>query len=179
VTSQIPDTFVYQGEKYELVGLDGGKLVTPQDYGMNPKMLHTACYRGFYSTYEITNDGLFLTEMVIGEVEEGHKSIQGIMPKLPPQDSHGYPTYQGLRLLTPFIGKLKLGKDFINELYVHMGYQDVTSYETLLEFTFDAGKLVSMENISVENATNRVALQKNDDFIESIDDSFFTNMELE
>ncbi|MEH1867409.1 MAG: hypothetical protein V7K69_20695 [Nostoc sp.] len=93
MTSQIPDTFLYNAEEYELVALDGERLIT---YGMQPQMLHTACYRGFYSTYEITNDGLFLTEMVIGEVEEGHKSIQGIMPKLPSKESHGYPTYQGL-----------------------------------------------------------------------------------
>ncbi|NJN13813.1 MAG: hypothetical protein HC815_40425, partial [Richelia sp. RM1_1_1] len=92
MTSQIPDTFIYNGEEYELIALDGEGLITPQDYGMNPEMLHTACYRGFYSTYEITNDGLFLTEMVIGEVEEGYKSIQGIMPTLPNKNSSNYPT---------------------------------------------------------------------------------------
>ncbi|ODG97124.1 MULTISPECIES: hypothetical protein [unclassified Nostoc] len=160
MTSQIPDTFLYQGEKYELVALDGERLITPQDYGMKPQMLHTACYRGFYSTYEITNDGLFLTEMVIGEVEEGHKSIQGIMPKLPSQNSHGYPTYKGLRLITPFAGRIRLGKDFIQELYVHMGYQKPTAYETLLEFAFEVGKLVSMQDISDENSKNRGAFKK-------------------
>jgi hypothetical protein len=54
MTSQIPDTFLYKGEKYELVGLSGEGLIIPQDYGMQPQMLETACYRGFYSTYEIT-----------------------------------------------------------------------------------------------------------------------------
>jgi hypothetical protein len=31
MTSQIPDTFLYKGEEYELVGLSGEGLVTPQD----------------------------------------------------------------------------------------------------------------------------------------------------
>ena len=37
MTSQIPDTFIYNGEKCELVALDGEGLITPKDYCMNPK----------------------------------------------------------------------------------------------------------------------------------------------
>jgi hypothetical protein len=155
MTAQIPDKFLYQCEKYNLAGIDGKKLITPQDYGMNPKMLHTACWRGFYSTYEITNDGLFLIEMTIGEVAEGYKPIQDIMPKLPSQDSYSYPTYQGLKLFTSFTGKILLGKDFIKELYVHLGIQAPTSYETLLQVTLEAGKPINIQDISSENAEKR------------------------
>lgn len=182
MTSQIPDTFIYNGEEYKLIALDGEGLITPQDYGMNPKMLHTACYRGFYSTYDTTNDGLFLTEMVIGKVEEGYKSIQGIMPTLPNKDNRHYPTYKGLRLLTTFTGKIRLGKDFIQELYVHMGYQKASAYETLLEFTFEAGKLVSMQDISASNAKKRGNFKKKfetGDIVQNIDESFSLNIEIE
>lgn len=191
MTSQIPDTFLYEGEEYELVGVDGEKLITPQDYGMNPEMLHTACYRGFYCTYQLTNDGLFLTQMVIGKVEEGYQPIDGIMPKLPSQDSHSELTYQGLKLLTPFTGKLLLGQNCIGEL--SSGYEDATSYQTLLEFTLEAGKLVTMRDISAENAKNRLALFESleiddvnsfdyfgdfddDDLAESIGDPDFTDI---
>jgi len=182
MTSQIPDTFIYDGEKYELVALDGEGLITPQDYGMNPEMLHTACYRGFYCTYDITNDGLFLTEMVIGEVEEGYKSIQDIMPTLSNKDSRDYPTYKGLRLLTSFTGKIRLGKDFIRELYVHMGYQKPSAYETLLEFDFEAGKLMSMQNISASNAKKRGNFKKKfetGDIVQIINESFSLDIEIE
>ncbi|MBD2255015.1 hypothetical protein [Nostoc parmelioides] len=160
MTSQIPDTFLYKGEEYELVGLNGESLVIPQDYGMQPQMLHTACYRGFYSTYEITDEGLFLTQMVIGEVEGGHKPIQGIMPEIPPGEKYGYPTYQGLRLLTPFTGRISLGKDFIRDFYVHMGYQKGSAFERLLEFSFEAGRVVSVQDISAENSTKRGAFKE-------------------
>jgi hypothetical protein len=182
MTAQIPDTFIYDGEEYELVALDGEGLIIPQDYGMEPEMLHTACYRGFYSTYEITNDGLFLTEMVIGEVEEGHKSIQGIMPKIPSDRFHGYPTYKGLRLLTPFTGRIRLGKDFIKDLYIHMGYQKASAFETLLEFAFEAGKLVSMQDKSADNAKNRGAFKKRfetGNSIQSINESFSLDIDIE
>ncbi|MFN6498191.1 MAG: hypothetical protein RMX65_014455 [Nostoc sp. DedQUE01] len=182
MTSQIPDTFLYNGEEYELVALDGEGLITPQDYGMQPQMLHTACYRGFYSTYEITDEGLFLTQMVIGEVEGGHKPIQDIMPQLPSGKRQSYPTYQGLRLLTPFTGKMRLGKDFIRELYVHMGYQKGSAFETLSEFSFEAGRLLSVQDISAENSQKRGTFKERfetGELVQSIDEAFSLDMDIE
>lgn len=171
MTSQIPDKFIYNGEEYELVGVDGGELITPQDYGMEPEMLHTACYRGFYCKYKLTDDGLFLTEMVIGKVEEGYQPIEGIMPTFPSDGSYSNIIYQGLKLLTPFTGRLLLGKNLIVEL--SSGYEDATSYNTLLEVTLTAGKLVSIQDVSMENAKNRdTETEIFDDF--SFDDSFLT-----
>lgn len=182
MTSQIPDRFLYIGEQYTLVALDGEGLIKPQDYGMKPKMLHTGCYRGFYSTYEVTNDGLFLTEMVIGKVEEGYQPIQAIMPKQPDSNSHSYFTYKGLKLFAPFTGTLKIAKDFIKELYIHMGYQKASAYETVLEFKFEKGKFVMMKDISSENATKRGNFKERfetGDIMQSIEESFSLDMNLE
>jgi hypothetical protein len=167
MTAQIPDTFLYKGEQYSLVALDGEKLITPQDYGMNPRMLHTACYRGFYSNYEINNDGLFLKEMTIGEVDGGWKPIQGIMPTpdkyiqgiMPTPDKYNKFSYKDLNLLTPFTGRIQLGKNFIRDFYVHGSYQKAIGFQTLLELTFAEGKLVSTQDLSSENAQKRAALK--------------------
>ncbi|MBD2616502.1 hypothetical protein H6G94_35690 [Nostoc punctiforme FACHB-252] len=182
MTSQIPDTFLYNGEEYQLVALAGEGLITPQDYGMQPQMLETACYRGFYSTYEITDEGLFLTQMVIGEVKGRHKPIQGVMPSIPSGDRYGYPTYQGLRLLTPFTGKMRLGKDFIRDLYVRMGYQKGSAFETLLEFSFEAGRLLSVQDISAENSQKRGTFKERfetGELVQSIDEAFSLDMDIE
>jgi hypothetical protein len=182
MTAQIPDTFLYHGEEYSLVALDGEGSITPQDYGMQPAMLHTACYRGFYSTYVIADNALFLIEMTIGEVEEGYKPVQGILPTIPKEGSHDYPKYKGLRLLTPFTGKIRLGKDFIQELYIHMGYQKATAYKTLLEFTFNEGKLISTQDLSVENAKNQGAFKKRfetGNLLQVIDEAFSLDREIE
>lgn len=179
MTSQIPDSFHYNGEQYELVAFDGEKLITPQDYGMNPEMLHTACYRGFYSTYEITNEGLFLKEMTLGEVEEGLKPIQGIMPT---PDRYNEFSYKELNLLTPFTGRIQLGKDLIQELYVHMGYQKPSAYQTLLEFTFAEGKLVSAQDLSLENAQKRGAFKQRfetGNIVQGIEEAFSLDIDLE
>ena len=41
MTGQIPDTFTYKGEKYYLVGIDGGELAKPENFGMKPMMAST------------------------------------------------------------------------------------------------------------------------------------------
>lgn len=159
MTIQIPDIFIYNGGEYEILKMHGKELIAPSHFGMHPKMLHTACYRGFYCTYQINNDGLFLTKMVIGEVQEGYKPIQGIMPKLVPGDWFGYPIYEGLRIITPFTGKITLGKDFNHEMCLNdaglfsiLLHENPIYYGTVLDFTFDRGKLVSIQDLSDKNA---------------------------
>lgn len=154
MTAQIPDTFYYNGERYELVALDGEKFITPQDYGMNPLELNTGCYRGFYSTYEINNEGLFLKQMTLGKVDEGWKPIQGIMPT---PDKYDNFSYKDLNLLTPLNGRIRLGQGFIEDLIVYHGFQEAIAYPTLLELTFVEGKLVANQDLSLENAQKRRA----------------------
>lgn len=47
MTAQISDTFLFKGDQYSLIGMSGGDLISPEQFGMEPKMIHTACYRGF------------------------------------------------------------------------------------------------------------------------------------
>ncbi len=157
MTGQIRDTFLYKGETYFFVALDGEKLIIPEDYNMKPQPWSTGCWRGFYSTYEIINDSLFLKEMVICIVHEDCKPIQGIMPTARDLRVGGL-CYRDLNLITPFTGRIQVGKDFIDRLYIHAGYQTATAYRTLLEFTFVDGKLISTQDISSENAQKRDAL---------------------
>ena len=61
MTAQISDTFLFKGDEYSLIGMNGGDLASPEQFGMEPEMIHTACYRGFYATYEFTEKTLELT----------------------------------------------------------------------------------------------------------------------
>lgn len=171
MTSQIPDTFIYEGESFELVYLEGGDLIIPQDYGMNPKMLHTACYRGFYSTYEIKYKQLLLQQMVVGEIETEYPVINGVQPQ--PEDYKV--CYENLNLVTDFTGTLRIAKELIRELYIHMGYQKGTAYEKLLEFQWEHGNLISVKDLSEENSRKRGQFKEkteNQSPLELIDKSF-------
>lgn len=170
MTGQIPDTFIYNEDKFELVYLKGGNLITPQDYDMNPQMLHTACYRGFYSTYEIKNNQLLLQEMVVGEITGQYPEINGVQPK-----QQDYRVYENLNLLTDFTGIIRIAKELIDALYIHMGYQKGTAYEILLEFQFQHGHLIDFKDLSEQNRKKRGAFKqdtKNKSPLEIVNDSF-------
>ena len=51
----------------------------------------------------------------------------------------GHRLYSGVHLLIPYTGKLLLGRDFLQEYYIHMGFQQPFAYKTLMEFVFEEG----------------------------------------
>ncbi len=179
MTAQIPDTFLYKADEYELVGLEGGELFTPEQFDMVTAMLHTACYRGFYCKYELTNDALFLMEMTMLEKNDNYKPINGQMPVVGNNEFERI--YRDLHFPVPFTGKIRLGKDFIQELYVHMGFQKASAYKTVIEFVLKDGKLESFNDISEELSKKRGKFKK--DFIEGdldegINDAFSLDIDI-
>ncbi len=97
---------------------------------------HTACYRGFYATYELTEEGLYLRELTLSEKNGDYLPLEGIEPAKEDYQA----TYYGLSVVVPFTGKIRLAKDFIEELYIHMGYQKPTAFKTVLDLTLKDGR---------------------------------------
>lgn len=80
MTAQIADTFIFKGEEYSLIGIQGGDLVSPEQFGMEPEMIHTACYRGFSASYELTEESLYLRELTLREKNGNYLPIERIEP---------------------------------------------------------------------------------------------------
>ena len=134
MTGQIHDTVIYRGEKYSLVE-DSGGLPTPFDYGLIPGQMHTACWRGFYLTYIILDVRLVLDQLTIRTFDNNYPPVNGIQPV----EDNSNKVYQGLNLTLPYTGKLVIAKDFMQEKYIHMGFQPASSFRTVLELTFENG----------------------------------------
>ena len=81
MTAQILDIFIFRGCEFVLVGFAGGHLVEPEDFGMEPDTPYTACWRGFYATYEIIDGEIFLKEMMLREKNGNYKPINHLMPR--------------------------------------------------------------------------------------------------
>ena len=81
MTAQITDTFIYKGDAYQLIGINGRGLINPMQFGMIPAMISTACYRGFYATYELTDKNFFIRELTLREKDGRYLSIDGIEPE--------------------------------------------------------------------------------------------------
>ena len=178
MTAQISDKFRYRDKARALAGINGSGLFNPRQYGIQPIMLSTACYRGYYCAYEIADDALFLTEVHLGlGPEDMATAARGEGPKLfgkvPSWDCESVPDtpayvpagrplgdfkVDGLRELVPFKGGLLLGDRFIEEMYIYMEPIPPYKYRVLHELVFDAGRLVEEHDRSAQMAEFREML---------------------
>lgn len=144
MTGQIADEFRYNGEMYDLVGIDGDGLLSPTDFGMIPRAGSTACWRGFQMFYNCVNGELLLEQMNLNTQEA--ILVNGIEPK---NGEYGFShVYENLKLKVPFTGRIRIGKDFISSMYVHMGFQSSESYETVIELEIENGKVIRIKDLS-------------------------------
>jgi hypothetical protein len=178
MTGQISDTFIFKGDEYSLIGMKGGDLAAPEHFGMEPEMIHTACYRGFYASYELTKEALYLRELTLREKNGNYLSIEGIEPAKEEYQA----TYHGLSVVVPFTGKIRLAKDFIKGLSIHMGYQKPTAFEIVLDITLKGGQVVEIKDRSQEMKGRRGAFKKHfesGNLLQTIDEAFSLDMDLE
>lgn len=178
MTAQISDTFIFKGDEYSLIGMTSGDLASPEQFGMEPEMIHTGCYRGFYATYELVERALYLRKLSLREKNENYLPIGGIEA----EQEEFQATYHGLSVLIPFTGKIRLAKDLIRKLYIHMGYQKATAFKTVLDITLKGGQVVEMKDRSQEMEEKRGTFKKHYEsgtIQQTIDEAFSLDMDLE
>ncbi|HUL30393.1 MAG TPA: hypothetical protein VLZ03_08045 [Thermodesulfobacteriota bacterium] len=178
MTGQIHDRFFFKGDEYSLIGMKGGNLASPEQFGMEPVMLHTACYRGFFAKYELTGEGLYLRSLTLREKNENYLPIEGINPIKQAYQA----TYDGLNVAIRFSGKLRFAKDFVEGLYIHMGFQKATAFKTVLDITLKDGRVVEIKDRSQEIEQKRGAFKKyyeSGKMPEMIEEAFSLDMDLE
>jgi hypothetical protein len=179
MTGQMPDTVVYQGAEYALIGLRGDPLPMPQDFGIEPASPHTGCYRGFVAGWLLEDNRFFLDNLTVW-VESPAKlkdlpPINGIRPT-----KHG--KYNQLRLPVPFTGTLRLATGFIDDFYVHQGFQKPSAFKTVLDVKLVDGRVVEVKDLSEEAARRRGEFKrrymKDGDVVKSIDEAFDLDLDI-
>ena len=153
MTAQIGDLYQYGGAVYTIVARRGDMPFHPSEYGITPKPVCTACWRGYWCVYNITEEGVFLEELYIHSGDDTYPPIAGVLPE--EETYMGHHRYGGLHLRLPFTGRVLIGKDFLRQYYIHMGYQRPWAYETLIELVFKDGKLVETKDESLTAAVLR------------------------
>ncbi len=155
LTGQIPDEFRYEGEVYALVGIDGLGLPSPAKFGLEPFSSCTACWRGYMMRYDCVDNELILWGMDINVNDAiPINGVESIEPTDYPGKFFMY-SYETLGYKTRFTGKIMLAKDFIEEMYVHMGFQRAMSYRTVIEIEVKEGDIVSVKDLSEFMAEQR------------------------
>jgi len=149
MTAQIPDQFQYEGEAYYLVGLEGGTLYKPLDFGISTQMASTACWRGYQMFYDC-RDGVLILDHMYARTDD-KIVVNGVTPTESGNgDQMGFfnTFYENLVLKTKYTGSILIAKDFISEMYVHMGFQSPDSFKTVLEIHVKEGNIIEVRDLS-------------------------------
>lgn len=147
MTAQIGDKFYYKGNRYEFVSLENEIKFHPRDLGLTPMGCCTCCWRGHWCEYEISPEGLFLQNLFICTMGDNYPDVDGVKV-LGEKSVMGCSVYPNLNKKVSYNGKLIVGTDFLREYYIHAGYQRPWAYKTVLEFSFEDGKMVAIKDIS-------------------------------
>jgi hypothetical protein len=147
MTGQMSDILFYLDEEYKITGVKGEDLFHPGDVGLTPYSNSTACWRGYVASYEIDADELRLAGLLINT--EDKADINGIEAERLTESRFSY-QFAHLNLKIPFNGSILIGTDFIQSMYIHMGFQKPITYEKVIELKFKNGDLLSSEDISLK-----------------------------
>jgi hypothetical protein len=181
MTAQISDTIRYRKKPRALAGINGAGLFNPAQHGIKSAAISTACWRGYFCTYDVEDGALFLTEVHLGLGQEDAAAaargegpkLFGKIPRRYTKHGHRHDLRTGevttswessdfkvddLREPVPFTGGLLLGDDFIREMYVHMGFHPAYKFRNVHELVFDSGRLVEEHDRSAQIAEFREML---------------------
>lgn len=181
MTAQIEDIIIWKRKKYDLLGYEGEveelEIFTPRQFGMNPQSLHTACYRGFYCGYKIVRNFLYLDSLCVKDRHDHYPLINEVEATI--EEGTGY--YSELNYPIKYTGILRIGKDFHNEHYIHMGFQKPSAYGVVWDLKLTDGKITGRKDISdeVKKIEGRYRSEYSSlDISERIDDPFRRDLEL-
>lgn len=149
-------------------------------FGLKPEMMHTACYRRFYATYQLAMDSITLKELRVRDKNGQYPIIEGVEPRMDERGSIAI--YRDLEYPIRFTGKIRLARDFIQELYIHMGYQKASAFREVLDITTDEGRIVGVNDRSDEIKQIRGGFKQryeSGSIIDRIDDAFRLDLEIE
>ncbi|CAL2083390.1 hypothetical protein [Tenacibaculum sp. 190524A02b] len=153
MTAQLSDSFVFKGESYSLTGFTEGIDFHPENYNISIKSASSACWRGFVREFSIENDELLIKNFNVNDAGVTANFLQPIINGIVPKRNKGKfnffnKSYENIDLKINYTGAILIGKGFISELYVHMGFHPAWKYETVYELTFEKGNLIAYIDLS-------------------------------
>ena len=183
MTAQIGDIYKYRNQEYTIVAFSSPIWFDPQNFGLEPNMSSTACWRGYWCEYVIGDGVLLLQNLYLYNADNKYPPFYGV--EVSPQEFENYEyytlndgkirkdirpahfghrVYRDVNMLIPYTGKILLGNGFMNEYYIHMGFQQGWAYENLIELSFEKGVLSECNDLShIAKAQRKIIdLQKED-----------------
>lgn len=165
MTAQIPDEYIVSRKPYSLIAMSNDIEFNPRDFGIEPVAMHSGCWRGYFCKYRINKKGLFLDELNINS-NAPLPTIDGIEPQIYSQyDNVCSGRYKRLKRKIDYTGSIVLGTGFLDQYYIHMGFQRAWAYEKVIEVVFEKGNVVKIIDHSEKVNEIREAIDSGKDLV--------------
>ncbi len=163
MTAQIHDTFRFKDSEYSVVNMTEQIAFDPEEYGIIPSASTTACHRGFFCHYNISDRGVFLENLYINSADGEYTSIEGVLPcKKPGSDENmrymGFCLYRGLHIKVKHTGYITVGKDLLRDYYYGNMSPPYWAYKAVKRFEFKDGDLIGITDLSEKAAKTRASV---------------------
>jgi hypothetical protein len=144
------DTIEYEGEVYDLVGVHGEGLFSPEENGLDKagRWAVGPHVQSFINIYRVEGYRLLLSA-VWSQYYEVRDNPFEVRAKIYPGE---WPArYEGLSWPTPFRGRVLLGRDFVESCRIHGRWHPAWTYGKVVELFFGKwGVLVWSRDVSME-----------------------------
>ena len=157
MTAQIGDRFTFRGNDYSIVAISTPIGFEPVQFGITPLGICTACWAGYWCEYTISEEGITLKNLYINSRDNNYPASNGVEAEEDEREKFqymGHHLYKNVGIRVKYTGKILVGKDFLREYYIHMGYQRAWAYQTLVEFIFEDGSLI--ETVDYSNMAEKL-----------------------
>ncbi len=174
MTAQIGDIYKYQKKECTIVALSDANPFDPKDFGLEPHAISSACWRGYWCEYAIENDKLLLKNLYLYNEDDNYPQFNGVEVSPPEFEEYkcnggkkvtmeanfGHRVYREVNMPISYTGKILLGDGFIQEYYIHMGFQRGWAYKKLIELVFEEGILLECNDLSHIAKAQREAMKQ-------------------
>ncbi|RSM75957.1 hypothetical protein DMH04_37260 [Kibdelosporangium aridum] len=143
----MPDEVLFGDTWFAVTAVDGTGLFDPGRHGLEPRWIHTACWRGHICRYAVLDGQLRLRDLVVGSEGEPRK-LGGVQPL-----DGDYPEwhYRELDIAVDYTGRLLIGAGDVDDRpYLNMGFRPAWMYSEVHDLAFRAGMLISAVDCSAE-----------------------------
>lgn len=132
-----------------------------QEFALEPVAVFTSCCRGYHCTYKIVKE-FMLEDLDINTKDVKYPEISGVKADC------GY--YKKMHHLIKFTAKILLGRNFLREYYIHMGFQPAWAYNDLIELVIKDGSVISEKDFSdkAKELREKIKVPKDIETVKSI-----------
>ncbi len=166
MTAQYHDGFDWGEECFSISAIEfPQRLLDIEALGLHPKTKDSTCKRGYTAIFRLDDTGerLLLDRLYTNNGKKEAPVIGGVAP-VPLKSPAGNVYYKNLNLPIAYTGGIVITTDFIGKLIVHHGFQPPENFKKVWELTFDNGRLVKKEDLSllaeIRRLENKIALRK-------------------